>query len=137
MNAPKFLALLTLAASSAWGCDNPFGYSYLAETIKPGQVEIVQWVTGRIGRDLGNGYDARYRGFDLKTEVEWGISPNEQLAVYVNSRYFERTARNGLLFVTRALTQHRIEPKAEERCNKSKQYNSERHNASMRQISPA
>jgi len=98
MNAPKFLALLTLAASSAWGCDNPFGYSYLAETIKPGQVEIVQWVTGRIGRDLGNGYDARYRGFDLKTEVEWGISPNEQLAVYVNSRYFERTARNGLLF---------------------------------------
>ncbi|PHX58934.1 MAG: hypothetical protein CK522_01560 [Opitutia bacterium] len=98
MNASKFLALLPLAASSAWGCDNPFGYSYLAETIKPGQVEIVQWVTGRIGRDLGNGYDARYRGFDLKTEVEWGISPNEQLAVYVNSRYLERTARNGLLF---------------------------------------
>lgn len=98
MNAPKLLALLTLAGSPVWGCDNPFGYSYLAETIKPGQVEIVQWVTGRFGRNLGAGYDARYRGFDLKTEVEWGISPNEELAVYVNSRYLERTSRDGLLF---------------------------------------
>jgi hypothetical protein len=98
MNQAKLLALLTLAASPAWGCDNPFGYSYLSETIKPGQVEIVQWVTGRMGRDLGAGYDARYRGFDLKTEIEWGVSPNEQLAVYVNSRYLERTSRDGLLF---------------------------------------
>jgi hypothetical protein len=93
------LTTLTLAsAATAIGCDNPFGYSYLAETIKPGEVEIVQWITGRLGRNLGSGYDARYRGFDLKTEVEWGISANEQLAVYVNSRYFEQTSREGLLF---------------------------------------
>ena len=93
------LTSLTLAsAATAFGCDNPFGYSYLTETLKPGKIEIVQWVTGRLGRNLGSGYDARYRGFDLKTEVEWGISENEQLSVYVNSRYFEQTSRDGLLF---------------------------------------
>ena len=93
------LTSLTLAsAATAIGCDNPFGYSYLSETLKPGKVEIVQWVTGRLGRNLGSGYDARYRGFDLKTEIEWGISANEQLSVYVNSRYFEQTSRDGLRF---------------------------------------
>ncbi len=93
------LTSLTLAsAATAIGCDNPFGYSYLSETLKPGKVEIVQWVTGRLGRNLGSGYDARYRGFDLKTEIEWGISENEQLSVYVNSRYFEQTSRDGLRF---------------------------------------
>lgn len=89
-------ALALTAAASA--CDNPFGYSYLAETMKPGEVEVVQWITARLGRNLGGGYDARYRGYDLKTEVEWGVSKNEQLAVYVNSRYLERTSRDGLLF---------------------------------------
>lgn len=95
---PLLTTLALVSAASAFGCDNPFGYSYLAETIKPGKMEVVQWITGRFGRDLGAGYDARYRGFDLKTEIEWGISANEQLAVYVNSRYFERTSRDGLLF---------------------------------------
>ena len=46
------LTTLTLAsAATAIGCDNPFGYSYLTETLKPGKVEIVQWVTGRASAD--------------------------------------------------------------------------------------
>ena len=90
--------LALVSAATTLGCDNPFGYSYLAETLKPGKVEIVQWMTARLGRNLGSGYDARYRGFDLKTEIEWGISANEQVSLYVNSRYFERTGHDGLLF---------------------------------------
>jgi hypothetical protein len=90
------LSLFT--AATAFGCDNPFGYSYLTETIKPGRTEIVQWVTGRFGRDMGSGYDARYRGFDLKTEYEIGLSANEQLSFYFNNRYLDNSVREGLRF---------------------------------------
>lgn len=93
------LTTLTLtSAASALGCENPFGYSYLTETIKPGRTEIVQWVTGRFGRDIGSGYDARYRGFDLKTEYEVGLSANEQLSFYFNNRYLDNSVREGLRF---------------------------------------
>lgn len=90
--------LSLISAANAFGCDNPFGYSYLTETIKPGRTEIVQWVTGRFGRDLGAGYDARYRGFDLKTEYEIGLSANEQLSFYFNNRYLDNSVREGLRF---------------------------------------
>jgi len=98
---PMKSLLTTLAltsAATAFGCDNPFGYSYLTETLKPGRTEIVQWVTGRFGRDIGAGYDARYRGFDLKTEYEIGISANEQVSFYFNNRYLDNSVRDGLRF---------------------------------------
>lgn len=93
--SPSFLALLPMAASA---CDNPFGYSYLAETLAPGRVEFVQWATGRFGRDLGSGYDARYRGFDLRSELEFGLSDREQLSAYLNYRYLDTPGREGLRF---------------------------------------
>ena len=95
---PLLTSLTLASAASALGCDNPFGYSYLTETLKPGRTEIVQWVTGRFGRDMGSGYDARYRGFDLKTEVEIGLSANEQLSFYFNNRYLDNSVREGLRF---------------------------------------
>lgn len=98
MDAPKFLALLTLAASSAWGCDNPFGYSYIAETTKAGRFEVEQYVTSQIGRNVGAGFDARYRGFDLNTEIEYGLSANEQLSFYLNTLYVDSSVREGLRF---------------------------------------
>jgi hypothetical protein len=93
-NLLPFLAL----TAPAFGCDNPFGYSYLTETLAPGRTEIVQWVTARLGRDVGAGYDARYRGFDLKTEYEIGLSPTEQLSFYFNNRYLDSSVREGLRF---------------------------------------
>lgn len=88
--------LLIAAAASA--CENPFGYSYLAETLKPGKFEFEQYVTGRFGKDLGAGYEAGYRAFDLRTEMEFGLSPTEQIAVEVNQSYFDSSARQGLRF---------------------------------------
>jgi hypothetical protein len=90
--------LLLISAAAATACDNPFGYSYLTETTKPGRTEVVQWATARFGRDLGAGYDARYRGFDLKTEYEIGLSANEQLSFYFNNRYLDNATREGLRF---------------------------------------
>ena len=91
-------ALLIAAASTAFACDNPFTYSYLAETLKPGQMEIEQWATARMGRDIGSGYDARYRGFDFKTEIERGISENEQIALELTYHYLDTASREGLRF---------------------------------------
>lgn len=93
----KTLTIL-LAAAGAQACDNPFTYSYLTETLHPGKTEIVQWATARIGRDIGSGHDARYRGLDFKTEIERGVSENEQIALYLNYRYLETSARDGLRF---------------------------------------
>lgn len=90
--------LLCVSAATALGCENPFGYSYIAETLKPGKYEIEQYVTGRFGKDLGAGYDPRYRGFDLRTEIEYGLSANEQLALEFDQTYFDTADREGLRF---------------------------------------
>lgn len=96
MNHRLLTAIVLPLASQA--CDNPFGYSYLSETLAAGRVEYVQWATGRFGRDIGGGYDARYRGFDLRSEIELGLSDREQLAFYVNYRYLDTATREGLRF---------------------------------------
>ena len=92
------LLCATFAAATALGCENPFGYSYLAETLKPGKYEFEQYITGRFGKDLGAGYDPRYRGFDLRTEIEFGISATEQLALEFDQTYFDTADREGLRF---------------------------------------
>ena len=92
------LLALCLSAATVLACENPFGYSYLAETLKPGRYEFEQYVTGRFGKDLGAGYDPRYRGFDLRTEIEYGISAKEQLALEIDQTYFDTADREGLRF---------------------------------------
>lgn len=94
----KTVSCLLLGAAAIQACDNPFAYSYLAETLKPGRTEMVQWATARLGRDLGSGYVARYRGLDFKTEIERGISESEQVSFYVNYRYLETPGLDGLRF---------------------------------------
>lgn len=92
------LAPCLLLAAAANACDNPFSYSYIAETVKPGKNEFEQYITGRFGKDLGAGYDARYRGFDLRSEIEFGLSPTEQLALELDQTYFDTADREGLRF---------------------------------------
>lgn len=93
------LSLLTLAsAATAFGCDNPFGYSYIAETTKAGRFEFEQYLTTRFGRDVGAGYEAGYRGIDLNTEIEYGLSANEQVSLYLNHVYVDSSVREGLRF---------------------------------------
>lgn len=89
---------LLLAAAAVGACENPFAYSYLAETLKPGKVEFEQFLTGRFGKDLGAGYDARYRGFDLRTELEYGLSAVDQIAIEIDQTYFDTADREGLRF---------------------------------------
>ena len=95
----KSVSLLTLTASAtALGCDNPFGYSYSADTVKVGHYEFEQYISSSFGRDLGAGYDGGYRGYTLKSEFEFGISANEQIEVEINQLYLHSAGRKGLRF---------------------------------------
>lgn len=87
-----------LSATAALACDNPFAYSYSAETLKPGELEFEQFITGRFGKDLGSGYDARYRAFDLRTELEFGLTPTDQIEVVLDQTVFETSGLDGLRF---------------------------------------
>ena len=95
----KTVSLLTLTASAtALGCDNPFGYSYSAETTKAGHYEFEQYVTTSVGRDLGAGYDGGYRGYAIKSEFEFGLSANEDIQLSLNQLYLHSAGRKGLRF---------------------------------------
>ena len=59
--------------------DNPFGYSYTAETEEPGETELALWATDRRGKDQGH-YDAQ----DYRLEVERGLSDRFHAAAYLN-----------------------------------------------------
>ena len=72
------LLCATLAAAGA--CENPFGYSYLAETLKPGKYEFEQFVTGLFAQDLGPGHDPRYRWFDLRPDTLLGFPATQPQA---------------------------------------------------------
>lgn len=84
------LALLTLAVSGsligglaapARADENLLGYVYGAETLPQGKWEAYQWVTLRTGKAEGS-----YRAFDLRTEVETGLTDRLQAAFYLNTR---------------------------------------------------
>ena len=54
--------------------DNPFGYSGDTCIAKLGEYELQQTVSLRRGLDLGAGFDGGYRGYDLATQLEIGLS---------------------------------------------------------------
>jgi hypothetical protein len=68
------LPTLALCVPQAWANDNPFGCSSDACVAKHGEYELQQSVGMRRGLDLGSGYDGGYRGYDLATQLEIGLS---------------------------------------------------------------
>ena len=77
-----FLLGVSLAASVAVPAhaeENPFGYSYTADTEEKGETEATLWATDRRGKAAGH-YDAQ----DYRLEVERGLTDRFQIAAYVN-----------------------------------------------------
>lgn len=77
-----FLLGVSLAASVAVPAqaeENPFGYSYTADTEEKGETELTLWATDRRGKAEGH-YDAQ----DYRLEVERGLTDRFQVASYVN-----------------------------------------------------
>lgn len=92
------LASSVLLSAAASACDNPFAYSYIAETLKAGRYEFEQYLTSRLGRDIGAGYEGAYRGLDLRTELEYGLTDKDQLSFRINHAYVHSSARSAFRF---------------------------------------
>ena len=70
-------ALLPTAAQAG---DRLFTYTYETPVIQPGDVELEPWLTTTLGKDH------YYFRLDHRMELEWGIAPGIQTALYLNFR---------------------------------------------------
>jgi hypothetical protein len=70
---PFFSSLLL---STVRADENYFGYSFGSETLPKGKWELYSWTTGRFGKGTGS-----YSAFDLKQEVEYGVTDRLQIAL--------------------------------------------------------
>ena len=61
-----------------------FGYSYTTDLLPEGKWEFEQWLTDREGQDQGT-----FHHLDMRTEVEYGVTDNFQVALYFNYMYAE------------------------------------------------
>ena len=84
-------ALALLAAAPLAADENLLGSVYGAETLPKGRWEAYQWVTARLGKA-----DGTYSGWDLRTEVETGLTDRLQAAFYVNTRAHDIHGVTGL-----------------------------------------
>lgn len=81
-----FAALIpAVIAGTASADERHFGYSYEAEVLPKDAVEFEQWITHRGGREDGD-----YGRFDLREEIEYGLTDRLTTALYLNfeSEYF-------------------------------------------------
>jgi hypothetical protein len=77
----SFSVLSTLLApSSATAGESLFGRVYTTETMPAGHFELEQQVRNRRDRAFGD-----YSAFDLRSEIEYGITDKLQMAFYVNT----------------------------------------------------
>jgi hypothetical protein len=70
------LSLAAFVVSSGHADENYFGYSYGSETLPKGKWELYSWTTGRFAKGTGS-----YSAFDLKQEVEYGVTDRFQIAL--------------------------------------------------------
>ena len=62
--------------------ENYFGYSYGSETLPKGKWELYSWTTGRFDKGVGS-----YSAFDLKQELEYGVTDRFQVALEWKENY--------------------------------------------------
>ena len=87
LNRVLFPALLAgvVCASSIRADERRFTYVYEPETLPAGAFEFENWVTLRAGRNKTVGQE-NYTRWDLRQELEYGVSDWYTLALYLNER---------------------------------------------------
>lgn len=70
-------------AGTATATDRLFTYTYEPETLPEGALEFEQWVTLRTQRTKKVGQE-NYNRWDLREELEYGVTDNYQVALYLN-----------------------------------------------------
>ena len=84
MRSCALAALATAALSTGRADENLFGYTYGAETLPKGKWEVYSWTTARLDKGPGD-----YTAFDLKQEIEYGVTDRFQVSFYFNERYHD------------------------------------------------
>lgn len=88
--AATVMAGAALGAGAAAHADEPlFGYAYTSDILPKGKVELEQWATLREAQSRGS-----YHNFELRTELEYGVTNNLQVAGYLNYGHVSANAND-------------------------------------------
>lgn len=87
---PAALTLALLVAAPAHAGEGAFGWIYTTDLQPKGTSELEQHVFLQQGQSQGE-----YSNWKFRTEYEYGVTDNYQVAVYLNSRYVH-ARRNGV-----------------------------------------
>src|SRR6266403_5078276 len=77
-----FAAAVLFRASAARSHAPVFEWTYTTDIASKGEVEFEQWVTPRWEKEHGN-----YSVIDFREELEYGVTDNFQIALYLNHHY--------------------------------------------------
>ena len=77
------IALFATPLASSAG-EKLFGYSYGAEPFPKGAMEVYGWITQRNSKGQGT-----YQAYDVRQEIEYGLTDNTAISFYLNQRYFD------------------------------------------------
>jgi len=92
------ISALILSPFVTQACENPFVYNELPEVPVQGECGIEQFITQKNGRDLGSGYDGKYRALELETELDFGLSTSDQIKLSIGHTMVHRGANNAFRF---------------------------------------
>ena len=81
--ALAFAAALALHTPACAG-ESSFGYVYTTDTLPAHKFEVQQWITDNEGQAHG-----RYHGLGFRTELEYGLTNNFQIALYANNNFVD------------------------------------------------
>lgn len=100
----RYLALLTAVAlltplADVRADERLFTYSYEADVLPKGGLEFEQWITNRSGRDGG-----RYTRWDLREEIEYGLTDRLTTALYLNFRSVSSEEMDGSEFTFKGVS---------------------------------
>jgi len=84
-----FTLLILFFSSRAFSGEPLFGYLYTTDLAPQGKWEFEQWITDREGQ--ANGY---FHHVDMRSEVEYGLTDNFQVALYVNYMYADESGNS-------------------------------------------
>jgi hypothetical protein len=77
--------MISLFAIEVFADERRFTYVYEPETLPEGALEFENWVTLRSQRSKNVGKD-NFNRWELRQELEYGVTDNYTLALYLNER---------------------------------------------------
>lgn len=80
------LVLLIATATAAHAGERRFTFTYEALTLSQGAVEYEQWITWKTDKDSDSDFDR----IDVRHELEFGITDNFQLALYLSDWRYQQ-----------------------------------------------